>query len=322
VNPGTFNYSLLALPQWALPTGAKTVDTQSLTGEYCVPDTSDGIVDEFLLVHRDWCEGLSATGGIFQDFFLDPGSPVPFVGEWAASVYADSAHAQAVVQGIQSYLSAQNELNGTCSASPNCVLGLFDDVETIRNPDGTISPSSTHTVHYAVWSQGNIVAEVAVSHAPDQSDNTGTSYADGMITNGAVLLNELLSGQQPAAPTATPTQTATSTPTVVPTQTSVPTSTATPTQTATSTPTVVPTQTGCHSPYTVREAGVWQCQAGKCAASRFPRVSTARSECEAADVRPLQRNPGNGSSPRGISRPPGRSYSVLRQYQGRLILGR
>ena len=123
------------------------------------------------------------------------------------------------------------------SASPNCVLGIFDDVETIRNPDGTTSPSSTHTVHYAVWSQGNIVAEVAVSHAPDQSDSTGADYADGMITNGAVLLNELLAGQQPAAPTATPTQTATSTPTVVPTQTSVPTSTATPTPTRTVTAT-------------------------------------------------------------------------------------
>ncbi len=129
------------------------------------------------------------------------------------------------------------------SASPNCVHGIFDDVETIRNPDGTTSPSSTHTVHYAVWSQGNIVAEVAVSHAPDQSDSTGADYADGMITNGAVLLNELLAGQQPAAPTATPTQTATSTPTVVPTQTSVPTSTATQSRTATSTLTVVPTQT-------------------------------------------------------------------------------
>jgi len=163
------------------------------------------------------------------------------------SVYIDSAHAQAVVQGIQSYLSSENDLNGTCSASPNCVLGIFDDVETIDNPDGTTSPSSTHTVHYAVWSQGNIVGEVAVSHAPDQADSTGASYADGMIKNGAVLLSELLAGQQPAAPTATPTQTATSTSTVVPTQTSLPTSTAiatsTPTRTATATPTVVPTQT-------------------------------------------------------------------------------
>lgn len=129
------------------------------------------------------------------------------------------------------------------------MLALFNDVETITNPDGTNSPSSTHTVHYAVWSQGNIVAEVAVSHTADQSDTTGTSYANGIITNRAILLSELLAGEQPAAPTVAPTQTATSMPTATARQPATPsptatlTQTATPTATATRTPAAAPTRT-------------------------------------------------------------------------------
>jgi len=88
-----------------------------------------------------------------------------------------------------------------------------------------------------------------VSHTADQSDTTGTSYANGIITNGAILLSELLAGEQPAAPTVAPTQTATSMPTATATRPATPsptatlTQTATPTATATRTPAAAPTRT-------------------------------------------------------------------------------
>jgi len=229
VNAVTINPTILELPSWALAAGASTVDTEMLTGSTCVPTTSYGITDEFLLIHQEWCEGLNAVTGVYQDFRLDPTDPTPFIGERAASVYPTSAAAQAVVQGINSHLSSENDLDGTCNAAPNCILASFQDVETIENPDGTTSPGTTHDVEYAVWSSGNIVSEVAISIDPSLSGAVGRSYRDSMINNGAILVGEILAGQQPAQPTAAPTLTSTPspTPTLLPTVTPIPSATAT-----------------------------------------------------------------------------------------------
>jgi len=245
VNPGTLNPALLDLPAWALPAGAASVDTFVLSDADCTPSPTDPIADEFLLVHQDWCT-LGAATGVFQDFRLDPADATPYIGEWAATVYASDTAAQTVVQGVTSYLNSESDTRGSCSVAPNCVLASYQDQVTITNPDGTTSPGPTYNVEYAVWSQGNIVGEVAIQYTQDQSTATALSYEAGMMNNAAVLLGEILAGQPPAAPTATPTTTPSPTATVTATVTSTPTATSTPT--LTSTPTPSPTKTASPAP--------------------------------------------------------------------------
>ncbi len=243
VNPLTINPAVLQLPSWALPAGSATVDILPLTSSPCTPQPTPPIVDEFLLVHQDWCAGLKAVTGIFQDARLNPSDAMPYIGQWAASVYPSIAQAQSAVSGVTSFLTTSHDTIGACSVAPNCVLASFQDVEEITNPDGTTSPGSTHDVVYAVWSEGNVVAEVAVAFEQTQSTNIAGLYRNSMVTNGAILVGEILAAQAPAAPTATPTATFTQTPTA--TQTPKATQTPTPTQSpkSTSIPTSTPTPT-------------------------------------------------------------------------------
>lgn len=238
VNPNTLSVQSLNLPSWALPPTAHQVDSAVLSGAPCVPDTTGDIVDEFLLEHQDWCQGLGAATGIFQTFLLDQASPSPYVGEWAASVYGTADQAQTTLSGINAHLTADNDVDGPCTLMVTCTIASFQDEETITNPDGTTSPGKTLNVLYAVWVEGNIMAEVAIAYLPGQPDATAQAYLNSIVSNADVLVREILAGQQPAAPTAIPTPASTATPLPMATATSA--ATPLPMATATSAPTASP----------------------------------------------------------------------------------
>ncbi|MGH2449217.1 MAG: hypothetical protein ACRDFS_11540 [Chloroflexota bacterium] len=197
VRARTFDPALLDLRAAGLPAGTVPVDNSVLNTPSCDPQTTAPISDEFLIVHSDWCQGLHDVTGVFQDFRLDPSDPVPYVGEWAATVYDSASVAASVAQTIDGSLQANDYVDGTCPLSPNCEVASFEDV--------AVDPSqrANYYVFYEVWSTANLVGEVAIEFGENGSVTKAQDYLSLLAGKGASLLIAVLSPPKTATPTGT-----------------------------------------------------------------------------------------------------------------------
>jgi hypothetical protein len=227
----------LLLPDSAFPSGSPVI-SHPVDAAY-VDSASTSAFQVGTLYHNTSYASAGMTDGYYQvDGYNNPGG-FKEVTYWLASIYSTDAEAAARVDDAKT--SVRQKAQPVVELTPcpkvsgqNCSVFSFVAVTA----DGTQLQAL-----YAVWSVGNVVAELFLGGLPPDkvqaSLDSFTGHFAGLLTAANTTIDAAV--VLPPTPTTIPT----ASPTLAPTQT--PTSTAIPTSTPTSTP-IPPTATSTPVP--------------------------------------------------------------------------
>ena len=238
----------LKLPDSAFPSGTPLI-SHTVDAAYADAPAATGAGPNAFqpgsVYHSTTYASAGMVGGYYQvDVFNNPAG-FKEASFWLASIYSTDAQAAARVDDAKASLRKGHVVEATpCPrvSGQNCSLFSFVGVSDPAHAwliVATTANGGSALALYAVWSLGNVVAELALYGIPAGAVQPGSSgfarhFADLVIAADTTMN---------AAAGPTPTETATVTPTASPTPTQAPTSTATPTVTPTATSTATPTAT-------------------------------------------------------------------------------